>query len=194
MNFDFLQNNLYECLVFAKHVYFKKKPFLNSQNLSSLDFFLLDRFLQHHPLLQNPKSWKVNKSHQTAYFKLITEIPQIEAEYLKFVKQPLTIQINQLLNKEYDLALPELSAGGEWELVEVPMRQLTANQIENKELSPEVIQDYVSQLARGRELIGGVYVPRQGNYRLVDGYHRLQALKQFGNDEQLVPIISFSAT
>lgn len=192
MNFDFLNLNLYESLSFKKNYYFKTKPFLQNQIISSLDYFLLDRFIQHNNLLQDPKNWKVDKANKTALFLAKDQISVIEAEYQKFQKQSLNDQINYLLNDEYGFLLPEIS-DGQWEVVEVSLKQLIMpNEKYVKNLAKEIIDDYTLQLTQGKELIGGLYLPRNEYYRLIDGYHRLSALKQFFSNDHLVNIISYN--
>lgn len=191
MNFDFLNTNCFELLVFKKNYYFKSKPFIVSLQLDQLQYFLTDRFVQHNSHIQEPLNWEVDKENKTAFFKAKHLIAEIETSYHKFINQNLTDQINFLLSDEYGYLLPEVSHG-KWELIEVPVSSLIMPNVNHsKNLSSEIIQDYLIQLQEGKELIGGLFIPKNNYYRLIDGYHRLTALKQFFSNEHLVNIISF---
>lgn len=191
MNFHWLHQNLFACLSFKKNYYFKTKPFLTAPNTTPLEYFLMDRFVQHHPLLQDPKNWEVNKKDQTAFFLHTDKIPDLEAEYELFSNKNLTDQINYLLNDEYGFLLPELS-GGEWVLQEVALKNLIIpNERYAKNLAKEIIDDYLGKLEQGREIIGGLFLPRGEYYRLIDGYHRLSSLKQKFGGDHMVSILTF---
>lgn len=190
MNFDFLLSNCFTLLRFKKNYYFKSKPFILKLNLDSLKYFLTDRFVQHNNLIQAPSNWEVNKDVKTAFFIPKDKIPEIESLYHKFMKMNLNDQVNYLLNDEYGYLLPEVSHG-KWEIVEVPISSLIMPQVPHvNNLSKEIIDDYISQLEEGKELLGGLYIPKNNHYRLIDGYHRLSALKQFFSNEHLVSIIA----
>jgi hypothetical protein len=192
MNFNWLHLNLYPFLSFKKHYYFKTKPFLTTQSSTPLEFFLMDRFVQHHPLLHDPNNWTVNKKEKQAWFKHTDKIPDLEAEYALFKTKKLTDQIDYLLNDEYGYLLPELS-NGEWVMQEVALKKLIIpNEQYSKNLAREIIDDYLLQLEQGRELIGGLFLPKGEYFRLIDGYHRLSALKQKYSGDHLVSIITFN--
>lgn len=194
MNFSFLSTNLFEYLSFKKNYYFKTKPFLVKENLSSIEYFLLDRFIQHHKDIQNPQNWSVDKESKTAFFLPQEKIELIAAQYAKFKKLDFNSQINELLNDEYGYLLPEIS-GGQWEVLEVTLGQLIMpNEKYVKVLAKEIIDDYTNQLSSGKELIGGLYLPKNNYFRLIDGYHRLSALKQFFGNDHLVYIVSYQAS
>ena len=191
MNFDFLNTNCFDLLVFKKNYYFKSKPFIVSLQLDQLNYFLTDRFVQHNSHIQDPSNWDVDKENKTAFFKAKYLISEIETSYHKFMNQELTDQINFLLSDEYGYLLPEVSHGT-WELIEVQVSSLIMPNVPHlKNLSSEIIQDYLIQLQEGKELIGGLFIPKNDYYRLIDGYHRLTALKQFFSNEHFVSIISF---
>lgn len=191
MNFDFLNTNCFDLLVFKKNYYFKSKPFIVALQLDQLQYFLTDRFVQHNSHIQDPNNWEVNKENKTAFFKAKHLISEIETSYHKFINQDLTDQIDFLLSDEYGYLLPEVSHGT-WELIEVPMSSLIMPNVPHlKNLSSEIIQDYLIQLQEGKELIGGLFIPKNEYYRLIDGYHRLTALKQFFSNEHFVSIIAF---
>lgn len=191
MNFDFLNTNCFNLLVFKKNYYFKSKPFIVSLQLDQLNYFLTDRFVQHNAHIQDPANWEVDKENKTAFFKAKHLISEIETSYHKFMNQELTDQINFLLSDEYGYLLPEVSHGT-WELIEVQLSSLIMPNVPHlKNLSSEIIQDYLIQLQEGKELIGGLFIPKNNYYRLIDGYHRLTALKQFFSNEHFVSIISF---
>lgn len=191
MNFNWLHQNLYGYLSLKKNYYFKTKPFLTNQSSTPLEYFLMDRFVQHHPLLQDPKNWTINKTQKEAQFKHTDKIPDLEAEYALFKTKKLTDQIDYLLTDEYGYLLPELSSG-EWVLKEVELKHLIIpNEKYSKSLAKEIIDDYIIQLEQGRELIGGLFLPRGEYFRLIDGYHRLSALKQKFGGDHLVSILTF---
>lgn len=191
MNFNWLHQNLFESLSFKKNYYFKTKPFLVKQSSTPLEYFIMDRFVQHHPLLQDPNNWTVDKKEKEAFFNHTDKISDLEAEYALFKTKKMTDQIDYLLNDEYGFLLPELS-GGEWILQEVPLKSLIIpNEKHSKNLAKEIIDDYLSQLEQGRDLIGGLFLPRGEYFRLIDGYHRLSALKQKFGGDHLVSIITF---
>lgn len=191
MNFDFLNTNLFDLLVFKKNYYFKSKPFLLALDLSPLEYFLTDRFIQHNNFIQDPSNWEVSKDEKTAFFNRPELIDQILISYNKFMKLDLTDQINFLINDEYGYLLPDISHGT-WELLEVPVSSLTMpSVIHSKNLAKDIIDDYLVQLQGGKDLVGGLFIPKNEHFRLIDGYHRLTALKQFFSNEHLVQIISF---
>lgn len=191
MNFNWLHQNLFNYLSLKKNYYFKTKPFLVKQSSTSLEFFLMDRFVQHHPLLQDPKNWTINKKNKTATFNHTDKIPDLEAEYALFKTKKLTDQVDYLLTDEYGYLLPELS-GGEWVMQEVALKYLIIpNEQYSKNLAKEIIDDYLYQLEQGRELIGGLFLPKGEYFRLIDGYHRLSALKQKFGGDHTVTILAF---
>lgn len=191
MNFDFLTTNCFKLLVFKKNYYFKSKPFLLKLKFDSLTYFLTDRFIQHNQEIQNPENWTVSKENETAFFSNQDLLPKIEVAYTKFMRLSLTQQIKFLLKDEYGYLLPEISHGS-WDLIEVPVSSLIMPNVQHSQnLAKDIIDDYLIQLQEGKELIGGLFIPRNEHYRLIDGYHRVTALKQFFSSEHSVFIISF---
>jgi len=189
MNFDFLNQNQFDSIVFKKNVFFKTKPFLHNLKLDNLSYFLTDRYIQHQIILQNPSNWTVDKENKTAFFKKEL-IKDVEFSYLVFMKKNLDEQINILINNEFLDLIPEKS-GMTWQLIEVPLSDLLLPVFYSKEkFIVDIYEDYMTHLKNGGELIGGIFLPNGEKFKLIDGYHRLKTIKDYYSDETIIPIVA----
>jgi hypothetical protein len=84
-----------------------------------------------------------------------------------------TQQVQMILTLEYGYLLPEISAVKEWDVLEVPVKKVHADEDVLSRTVKEIVWKYVDDPpAHG---IRGVVVPKGDGYRLVDGFHRYSA-------------------
>lgn len=84
-----------------------------------------------------------------------------------------TEQVQMILTLEYGYLLPEIAAIEEWDVLNLPIKQVHADDGVLSRISKEIAQGYIANPPSHG--IRGVVVPRGDGYRLVDGFHRYAA-------------------
>lgn len=193
MIFDFLKENLYKHLSFKKNYFFKSKSFLDNLKLDSLNYYLLDRFIQYNEHLQDPSNWDVSVENKTAFFNKGHLKDEISSQYQKFLNLKFNEQINYLMKDEYSYLLPEL-IDGKWEIIDTTLDSLLfTNNPSNKVISKEIIQYNIDSFSMKNDVIIGLFIPKNEKYRLIDGYHKLLAAKKVLDNSSIVTIIAYFA-
>lgn len=108
----------------------------------------------------------------------------------KFISEILKCRNNQknlfsVLNAEYGYILPELNKIKDFKIENVNIQDIHVGNLDHyKKLDKKIVDQYSSY-----NLPVGVCVKKSGEYRLIDGYHRLAAKNKSSNHNKMVKII-----